>query len=192
MPSASIDHVRQARRVLFHGVTGAGKSTAAVRLGAVLGLPVTLVDEEFGWLPGWVPRPEAEQTALADSVTAGEAWVLDSAYGFYRPMVMKRTDVVIALDYSRARTFTRLVRRTIRRVVGQGEMCNGNRESWRRVLGEESILRWHAATFDRKRAWAREREAAAEGAPVLRLSTPRQWEWVLARLEDRRDRKSTV
>ncbi|MCV7584675.1 hypothetical protein M3B32_001060 [Micrococcus luteus] len=112
--------------------------------------------------------------------------MLDSAYGFYRPMVMKRTDVVIALDYSRARTFTRLVRRTIRRVVGQGEMCNGNRESWRRVLGEESILRWHAATFDRKRAWAREREAAAEGAPVLRLSTPRQWEWVLARLEGRR------
>ena len=106
MPSASIDHVRQARRVLFHGVTGAGKSTAAVRLGAVLGLPVTLVDEEFGWLPGWVPRPEAEQTALADSVTAGEAWVLDSAYGFYRPMVMKRTDVVIALDYSRARTLS--------------------------------------------------------------------------------------
>lgn len=52
MPSASIDHVRQARRVLFHGVAGAGKSTAAERLGAVLGLPVTLVDEEFGWLPG--------------------------------------------------------------------------------------------------------------------------------------------
>ena len=29
-------------------------------------------------------------------------------------------------------------------------------------------------------------QAAAEGAPVLRLSTPRQWEWVLARLEGRR------
>lgn len=186
MPSASIDHVRQARRVLFHGVTGAGKSTAAVRLGAVLGLPVTLVDEEFGWLPGWVSRPEAEQVALADAVTAGEAWVLDSAYNFYRPMVMERADVVIALDYSRARTSTRLLRRTMRRVVGRTEMCNGNRESWRRVLGEESILRWHAATFDRKRAWAREREAAAEGTPVLRLGTPRQWERVLARLEDRR------
>ena len=45
----------------MHGVTGSGKSTAAVALGRALVLPVHLVDEEFGWLPGWVQRPAEEQ-----------------------------------------------------------------------------------------------------------------------------------
>ena len=39
--------------VLVHGVTGSGKSTAALAIGARTGHPVTLVDE-LTWLPGWV------------------------------------------------------------------------------------------------------------------------------------------
>ncbi|MEE1620169.1 hypothetical protein ACQ3I4_02120 [Zafaria sp. Z1313] len=52
------------RRILIHGTTGSGKSTLALELGAVLGLPVHLVDEEFGWLPDWQPRPVDEQRRM--------------------------------------------------------------------------------------------------------------------------------
>ena len=38
-------------RVLVYGVTGSGKTTAALAIGARTGLPVTLVDE-LTWLPG--------------------------------------------------------------------------------------------------------------------------------------------
>ena len=37
-------------RILVYGVTGSGKSTAALAIGARTGLPVTLVDE-LTWLP---------------------------------------------------------------------------------------------------------------------------------------------
>lgn len=126
MPAATLDDLRRAGRVLFHGVTGAGKSTAAVRLGAVLDLPVTLVDEELGWLPGWVSRTPEAQVALAEPILAGERWVLDSAYRFYREAAVARADVVVGLDYSRAATFARLLRRTVRRAATAEPVCNGN------------------------------------------------------------------
>lgn len=182
MPTATVEDLRHARRVLFHGVTGSGKSTAALALGEVLGLPVTLVDERIGWLPGWTQRPEEEQIALAERITAGPAWILDSAYGFYRRTACSRADVVVGLDYSRARTFARLVRRTASRVARGTETCNGNTETWARAVGPDSILRWHAQSFERKRAWVRAREADDAGAPVLRLTHPRQWERALASL----------
>lgn len=182
MPAATLDDLRRARRVLFHGVTGAGKSTAAVRLGTVLDLPVTLVDEELGWLPGWVSRPEEEQIALVRPILARERWVLDSAYSCYREAAVMRADVVVGLDYSRPFTFARLLRRTARRAATAEPVCNGNTETWDRAWGRGSILRWHAQSFDRKRAWIRAREADDAGTPVLRLTSPRQWERTLAAL----------
>lgn len=182
MPAATLEDLRRARRVLFHGVTGSGKSTAALALGTVLGLPVTLVDERIGWLPGWAQRPVEEQVAIADRITSGPAWILDSAYGSYRASATARADVVVGLDYSRARTFARLARRTAGRAARGTEVCNGNVETWARAVGPDSILRWHAQSFDRKRAGIRAREADDAGTPVLRLTRPRQWERVLAAL----------
>src|SRR5690625_4311646 len=186
MPAATVEDLSAARRILFHGVTGSGKTTAATRLGAVLDLPVTLVDEEIGWLAGWRMRDVDEQVALADRISSGAAWILDSAYGSFRPMVAERADLIIGLDYSRALTGRRLLRRTLSRNVRGTPVCNGNRETWARTLGKDSILRWHARTFDRKRAWIRARQAEPEGTPVLRLTHPHQWELVLSRMGDAR------
>lgn len=182
MPLATIADLRAARRVLFHGVTGSGKSTAATRLRETLDLPVTLVDEEIGWLPGWINRETAEQDQLADAITAQPVWVLDSAYSSYRPLVMERADVIVGLDYPRLLTLARLLRRTISRIVRRTPTCNGNVETWGRTLGKDSIIRWHFRTFARKRAWLREQIAADEGTPVLWVRHPRQWEAVLRAL----------
>ena len=62
-------------RVLVYGVTGSGKSTAALAIGARTGHPVTLVDE-LTWLPGWVPVDGAVQRDLISEVVAGERWLL--------------------------------------------------------------------------------------------------------------------
>ncbi|WP_220456803.1 hypothetical protein [Changpingibacter yushuensis] len=48
MPVGTLDDVVSASRILVYGVTGSGKSTAALSLGEILELPVHLVDEEFG------------------------------------------------------------------------------------------------------------------------------------------------
>jgi hypothetical protein len=49
-----------------------------------------------------------------------------------------------------------LLRRTLRRVVSQEELWNGNRESWRMMLSRDSILLWFLHTY-----WRRRREYPA-------------------------------
>lgn len=179
MSRATVDDLRAASRVLVYGVTGSGKSTAASALGRTLGLPVHLVDEEVGWLPGWQERPPEEQRAIAAGIAAGERWVLDSAYGRWLHAVLPRVEVVVALDYPRWLSLARLVRRTVWRWAARVEVCNGNRETLAAVLAPDSILVWHFRSFARKRARMRDWESAGDGIPVLRLSGPRQLREVL-------------
>lgn len=170
-----------ARRILLHGVTGAGKSTLAARLGDALGIAWTDVDH-LNWRPGWT---EVAPERFADdvrAVVAGEEWILDTAYSRVRPMVLERAQVVVALDYPRHVSLRRLLRRTARRVVRRERVCHDNVETLGRVLGPDSILRWHRSAFPRKREATRAMCAAADGPPVLVLRHPREAERLLASL----------
>jgi len=51
------------RRILVIGIAGGGKSTLALKLGEVLGLPVIHLDAIF-WKPGWESIPREEFRAL--------------------------------------------------------------------------------------------------------------------------------
>ena len=169
-------------RVLLYGVTGSGKSTAALAIGARTGHPVTLVDE-LTWLPGWVPVEEARQRELIGEIVTGDRWLLDTAYGAWRDDVLPRTQLVIGLDYPRWLSLARLVRRTVTRAVTKEPMCNGNVESWRKVVARDSIIAWHFQSFarkrDRMRAWA----ASPDGPEVVLFRRPRELEEWLATLE---------
>ena len=138
-------------RVLFYGVTGSGKSSAARAYAKATGLPEFSVDDCIGWLPGWEQRDAAEQRALGAAIAAQDRWVLDSAYGGWRDLVLARAELVVALDYPRWLSLSRLVRRTARRIVTGQVVCNGNRETLARVLAKDSVIRWHFQSFARKR-----------------------------------------
>ena len=165
-------------RILIYGVTGSGKTTLARQVGAITGLPWHSMDDEIGWLPDWIERPRDEQRQLASRIAASEQWVLDTAYGHWRDIVLPRTELIVALDYPRPVSLGRLLRRTARRVVTGELACNGNRESLRRALSADSIVAWHFRSFSRKREHIAAWQADPSAPPVVRLRSPRmtrQW-----------------
>lgn len=161
------------RRVLVAGTSGAGKTTLARRLAALLALPAYELDGLFHG-PEWVPRPSfaAEVRTLA----ATGAWVMEWQYDDVRPLLAERADLLVWLDLPRRLVMARLVARTVRRRLRREQLWNGNREASLRTLltDPEHVVRhgWssHAGTGPRVLAL----HAHRSDLPVARLRTRRE------------------
>ena len=162
-----------AERFLVYGVTGSGKSTLAAQISVATGIPWHSVDD-LTWNPGWVPVDDEEQRRRIIAICALPAWILDTAYGKWLDVPLARAEVIVALDYPRWLSLSRLTTRTLRRLVDRRTICNGNRETLRQTLAPDSILRWHFQSFARKRARIRSWITNPPGPIVVRLTTPRQ------------------
>ena len=170
-----------ARRILLIGVTGSGKTTVARALEARHGIPAIDVDA-LAWQPGWVKTPDEELAAAAAQVAATDAWVMDSAWSAIRPVVLPRTELVVALDLPRRVSLARLLRRTTTRLVTKEPVCGDNVESLRLVLSRDLIIAWHFRSSAEQRKQLIAWEADPALPPVLRLRSPREvQEWLDAR-----------
>lgn len=169
-------------RVLFYGVTGSGKSSAARAYAQATGLPEFSADDDIGWLPGWQQRTVEEQRDIAAGIADQDRWVLDSAYGVWRDVVLPRAELVVGLDYPRCLSLARLVRRSVRRALTREPVCNGNHETLARLFIEDSIIRWHFRSFTRKRQVMRGLQADPGMPPAILFRHPRQLELWLAQL----------
>lgn len=172
----------QHRRIVLHGVTGSGKSSMAVRLAAVGGMPHIAVDDLM-WRPGWVQLSAPDQVEAIRPLAQDPAWVMDALWRSTREVVLPRTDLVVALDYPRRVSLGRLLTRTVHRLREREQICGGNTESWRQTLSRASIVAWHFRTFERKRQEIAQWAAAADGPPLLRFTDPRAAEAWLRALE---------
>jgi adenylate kinase family enzyme len=166
---------RRVSRILIYGVTGSGKTTLARRMGELTGLPWHSVDD-LTWEPNWVVVPTDEQRRRIEEICAGEEWILDTAYGKWREIPLARAELIVALDYPRWLSLSRLIRRTLARLVDRRTICNGNRETLRTLFARDSIVLWHFQSFQRKRARMRTWSSNPGGPEVHRFTSPRQLE----------------
>jgi adenylate kinase family enzyme len=169
--SAAID-LRAASRILVYGVTGSGKSTMAARLSSATGIPWYSVDD-LTWEPGWTVVPVDEQRQRIEAICQREEWIIDSAYSAWLDVPWARVELIVGLDYPRWKSFGRLCRRTLIRMVDRTVICNGNRESLRTTLSKDSILAWHFRSFHSKRQRIRAWEANPAAPAVQRIRSAR-------------------
>ena len=147
------------RRILVYGVTGSGKTTTAARISGLTQVPWYAIDD-LTWDADWTPVPADEQRRRVQSICAGDAWVIDSAYGMWLDIPLARADLIVGLDLPRALSFWRLLRRTTGNIIHRRQLCNGNQETWTGTfLRRDSILAWHFRSFARKRQRMRQWQA---------------------------------
>jgi len=116
-----------------------------------LGIEHIELDALF-WKPNWGQTPDDEFLPAVNDATRGDRWVLDGNYSRTRPMVWRRADTIVWLDYSFPCIFARLLWRTIRRSITKEELWSGCRERFRiSFLSRDSILIWCLKTYWRRR-----------------------------------------
>jgi adenylate kinase family enzyme len=166
------------KRILVYGVTGSGKTTLARQISEVTGIPWQEV-EQITWEPGWKPVPPEIQRERIVRFVQQDEWILDTAYGIWVDVPLQRAELIVALDFPRWVSLSRLVKRTIQRAIDKKTVCNGNVESWRQVFSKDSIIAWHFRSFHSKRNRI-DKWQAETPERVVRLKSPRQvQDWLI-------------
>ena len=163
-------------RIVVVGTSGAGKTTLARRIAAMLE-PSHIELDAINWQSGWrdLTRHDPEEfVRRVNEAIESEAWVVDGNYGPVRDRVWQRATHLVWLDYERPVIMARVISRTLVRAVLRTELWAGNRERWRQMLRPSHPIRWAWNTWERRRRETAERLAQSECAHlvVLRLRRP--------------------
>ena len=173
-------------RIVVVGTSGAGKTTLARRIAALLGVPHVELDA-INWQSGWrdLARHDPEEfVRRVNEAIEAEAWVVDGNYGPVRDRIWQRATHLVWLDYERPVIMARVISRSLIRAILRTELWAGNRERWRHMLRPSHPIRWAWSTWDRRRRETAELLAQRECAHlvVLRLRRPREVESAVNRL----------
>jgi adenylate kinase family enzyme len=133
------------RRVSVVGNSSSGKSTFAAELARLIGGEHIELDSIFHQ-PGWTELPDDEfRAVIVERMAASERWVADGNYSTVADLVKTEADTIIWLDLPKRYVRTRVVKRTLSRLVRRTELWNGNRERAQNLFKtdpQESIIVW--------------------------------------------------
>jgi thymidylate kinase len=164
-------------RIVVQGASGSGKTTLAQALAARLRFPHLELDGLFHQ-PNWTPLELERFRRAVEEFTDQPRWVIDGNYSHVRDIVWSRADVIAFIDLPKSLVMYRIVKRTMRRLIRQEEMWNGNRESFRNVISldpAKNIMLWSWTTHAKYHEQVpREARANADHAQIVMLRTPRE------------------
>ena len=104
--------LRDRRRVLVVGNAGAGKTTFAMQLARIIGLPLIQLDRHY-WQPGWTPRPEDIWNRHMVELIGPDSWIMDGNYVSSLAMRLGRCDAVVFFDLPRSTCLWAVLRRVV-------------------------------------------------------------------------------
>lgn len=170
------------RRVLVAGSTGAGKTTMARRLAALLDIRFHEMDALAITGPGWQDNPRLAEDV--SQISSGASWIFDSlGYPDVRDLLWTRADTVVWLDYPRPVVMRRVLRRSAARTLLRRRIFGGNVETLAGWFSADHPAWWAWSQYANRRADIAGRCADPRFAPlrVVRLATPREaGDWLAA------------
>ena len=158
------------------GTSGSGKTTLARDLASRLGVTHVEIDALYH-RPNWTHVDDAELARQVAEVVDTDGWVIDGNYSQVRLIVWNAADTIVWLDYPKWLVMSRMVRRTLGRVVSRRELWHGNRERWPNLVEldrEQNIVLWAWTTHALNRRRYEEAFASTEWTrkSLVRLHSP--------------------
>ena len=138
-------------RVLIQGTSGSGKTTLSEALAKVLGVERLELDGLYHQ-PDWTPLDVDEFRERVAAFAAQPAWVVDGNYSQVRNILWPRATMIALIDLPRRVVMTRIIKRTVLRIVRRERLWNDNRESWRNALSRDpqrNIVVWSWTTHSK-------------------------------------------
>lgn len=172
------------RRIAVVGNSGSGKTTLAAEIAKRIGCEHIELDS-IHHQENWTPIERNRMRAIVSDRIEADSWVVDGNYrSLVQDLVFAAADTVVWLDLPRGVVMSRVVRRTLGRMVLRRELWNGNRERLRNLIKtdpEENIILWSWTQHARYRHLYQE----ARDDPLhrhltwVRITSPRtQQEWI--------------
>jgi adenylate kinase family enzyme len=164
------------QRVVVIGTTGSGKSRLAAQLAERTGLRVIELDRLY-WGRDWQGAPLELFRHRVERETRDGGWIVVGNYSQVRDLVWPAADTLVWLDLPFGLVMSRLLRRTVRRIVTREDLWGtGNRETIANsFFSRDSILYYAIRTHRRnRRRFTLECGFLAKDKKVVRLQSPRE------------------
>ena len=163
-------HRKHPRRWLILGSGGAGKSTFARELGALLQLPTIYLDRCF-WKPGWEQPSADEFDRTVRALVQGDAWVMDGNYSRTLHLRLPRAQAAVLLDPPTLQCIWGVTQRSLfRRWKSRPDLPEGCREQ----IPDLQFLRYVATYKWRSRPGVLTKVRAAPHVRFYHLKTRRK------------------
>lgn len=139
-------------RVVVVGSSGSGKTTVARRIADCLDVPFLEMDAVMHG-QGWNSTSDEEFRRALDGFTSGERWVIDGNYTSHgaREVVWPRIDTVVWTDPPKRVVMSRVIRRTLQRMITREELWGSVREPLANLTKTdpyENIIVWAWTRYD--------------------------------------------
>jgi adenylate kinase family enzyme len=130
----------ESKIAVIASASGNGKTTLGREIARRMRVPFVEMDELVHG-PGWVEIGNDDLRAQVEPIVASAGWVIDGSYrGKLGDLVLEAADLIVWLDLPLRVWLPRLVRRTARRIRGDEELWNGNKETLRSALFSRDAL----------------------------------------------------
>lgn len=131
-------------RIRVVGSTGSGKTTLGRHIAMRLDTPHLELDSIFHQAD-WQELDEHDFIERVTAFTDAERWVVDGNYSPVGDLITDKADTLIYLNYHLAFVLSRLIRRSLKRIMTKEVLWNGNQESWSALLSpnpKKNLILW--------------------------------------------------